>query len=88
MLISGTKGRFLREREVKAKTSLSRPQRWRLESRGEFPLRVRLGPRTVGWWEGEIEDWMKSRPRARYVPKGAVLGPRSHSDDEDKPSAT
>jgi hypothetical protein len=40
----------------------------------------------VGWWEEEIEDWMKSLPRARYVPQGALLGPQ-HGYDEDKPDA-
>ena len=70
-----TKDRFLREGEVAAMTSLSRAQRWRLESRNEFPARISLGGRTVVWSAREIEEWMKSRPRARYVPRGAILDP-------------
>jgi predicted DNA-binding transcriptional regulator AlpA len=81
-----TKDRFLREAEVAATTSLSRAQRWRLELRGEFPARIRLGGRTVVWSAREIEAWMQSRPRARYLPRGAILGPQP-SDDEDKPGA-
>ena len=81
-----TKDRFMREAEVHSMTSLSRAQRWRLELTGKFPVRIRLGGRTVVWSAREIEEWMQSRPRARYVPQGAFLGPR-HSDDEDKPDA-
>lgn len=86
--MSETTDRFLREPEVAATTTLSRAQRWRLELKGMFPARIRLGGRTVVWSAREIEEWMKSRPRARYVPQGALLGPRRHSDDEQKPGAT
>jgi predicted DNA-binding transcriptional regulator AlpA len=84
--MSETKDRFMREAEVHAMTSLSRAQRWRLELTGKFPVRIRLGGRTVVWSAREIEEWMQSRPRARCVPQGAFLGPRD-SDDEDKPDA-
>jgi prophage regulatory protein len=84
--MSETTDRFLREAEVAAMTSLSRAQRWRLELRGEFPARIRLGGRTVVWSAREIQEWMQSRPRARYMPQGALLGPR-HSDDEDEADA-
>jgi predicted DNA-binding transcriptional regulator AlpA len=84
--MSETQDRFLREAKVAAMTTLSRAQRWRLELRGEFPARIRLGGRTVVWSAREIEEWMQSRPRARYVPRGAILGPQ-HSDDKDKPDA-
>jgi prophage regulatory protein len=70
-----TRDRFLREAEVALVTSLSRAQRWRLELRGDFPARIRLGGRTVVWSAREIEEWMKSRPRARYAPRGAILRP-------------
>jgi predicted DNA-binding transcriptional regulator AlpA len=66
-------GQLLREGEVAAMTSLSRAQRWRLELRGEFPARIRLGGRTVLWSAREIEEWMQSRPRARYAPRGAIF---------------
>ena len=82
--MSETKDHFMREAEVAATTTLSRAQRWRLELKGQFPARIRLGGRTVVWSAREIDEWMQSRPRARYVPQGSVLGPQ-HSDDEDKP---
>jgi prophage regulatory protein len=81
--MSETKDRFLREAEVHAMTSLSRAQRWRLELRGAFPARIRLGGRTVVWSAREIEEWMQSRPRARYVPRGAILGPHPPAETEN-----
>jgi prophage regulatory protein len=35
----------------------------KLEKRGEFPKRVRLGPNSVGWIESEIDDWLAKRQR-------------------------
>jgi prophage regulatory protein len=57
--------RILREREVKHVTGLSRVTRWRLERRGLFPQKVRLTERCVGWQEGEIMAWLKSRSELR-----------------------
>jgi len=45
-------------------TSLSRTTIWRLESKGEFPKRLQVGRRGIGWLLSEIEDWMRSRPRS------------------------
>lgn len=44
-------------------TSLSRTTIWRLETEGNFPKRLQVGNRGVGWLLNEIEDWMQSRPR-------------------------
>jgi prophage regulatory protein len=38
---------------------------WRLEKRGEFPRRVRLGRGRHGWAEHEIDNWIADRIRAR-----------------------
>ncbi|MFO0109941.1 MAG: helix-turn-helix transcriptional regulator [Alphaproteobacteria bacterium] len=35
------------------------------ERDGEFPRRVRLGARTVGWSVAEITEWMEQRKAAR-----------------------
>ena len=45
-------------------TSLSRTTVWRLESNGNFPKRVIIGSRGVGWLLNEIQDWMATRPRS------------------------
>lgn len=52
---------YLRNPEVAALTKLSKSTRWRLERDGKFPKRRQLSAKSVGWIEGEIQDWMKSR---------------------------
>ncbi len=57
--------RILRERDVRKATGLSRVTRWRLERRGEFPRRVKLTARCVGWPEAEVMEWLKARVEGR-----------------------
>ena len=54
--------RIVRRTEVKNLTGLSPSSIERLENRGEFPRRRRLGPNSVGWLLPEVEDWITSRP--------------------------
>jgi prophage regulatory protein len=60
-----TEMKMLREREVKQVTGLSRVTRWRMERRGEFPQKVQLTERCVGYLENEIQDWLKEKAEAR-----------------------
>ncbi len=55
--------RVIRQNEAIRVTGLSRTTLWRLERAGQFPPRRRLGRNSIGWLQGEIEAWMKSRPR-------------------------
>ena len=55
--------RIIRDSEVKAKTGYSKTQRRRMEARGEFPVAVRLGPRAIGWYEHEVDEWVRGRIR-------------------------
>ena len=48
---------------VQARTGLSRSEIYRREAIGQFPSRVRLGARSVGWVLPEIQDWIESRIR-------------------------
>lgn len=50
-------GRVLKIGEVIAETSLSRPTIYRAIRRGEFPNRIQLSPRRVGWEQSDIEAW-------------------------------
>jgi prophage regulatory protein len=59
--------KILRARQVTSTTGLSRTTLWRLERRGDFPRRVRLGPNSTGWIESEIQEWIKSRPRGMSI---------------------
>jgi prophage regulatory protein len=51
-----------REPERKRITGLSRVSWWRRERAGDAPVRVRLGPRSVGWRRSDLEKWVAARP--------------------------
>lgn len=55
--------RVLRRPEVEDRTTLGRSTIYKLISLGEFPAPIKLGSRSVGWVEGEIEEWLLSRQR-------------------------
>jgi prophage regulatory protein len=68
--VSDTKNRnILRDPDVRARTKLSRVQRWRRVRKGTFPAPVQLGPNSIGWYEDEIEAWLAERPRVPYAPR-------------------
>jgi len=54
--------RYVRERECKKLTSLSRQYRWQLEKEGRFPKRIKLGKKIVAWRYSEIQEWIKKGP--------------------------
>ena len=56
--------RILRIEEVVQVTSLSRSSLYQAIAEGQFPPPVRVGARRVGWRQGEIIDWIASRPPA------------------------
>lgn len=62
---------ILRLPEVRARTGLSRSQIYRLQARGEFPKRVHLGARAVGYADDEIQQWIESRIRDSRKMEGA-----------------
>jgi len=35
--------------------------------RGEFPRQVKLGPRSVGWLESDVDAWISARPRKHVL---------------------
>ena len=53
--------RFLRFPEVAKRVGLSRSSVWRLQRAGQFPQHRRLSPNTVGWWEPDVEAWLRAR---------------------------
>lgn len=55
--------RIVRQRAVRDRTGLSRSTIYKLESAGQFPQRIVLGERSVGWYEDEITAWVESRQR-------------------------
>jgi prophage regulatory protein len=57
--------RILREPDVRERTGLSASERKLLELRRQFPMRVPLGPRSIGWLEHEIDGWITEKMRQR-----------------------
>jgi prophage regulatory protein len=57
--------RFLRRREVERITSLPRSTIYERMAAGAFPRPVRIGQKTVGWLESEIQAWIAQRIAAR-----------------------
>jgi prophage regulatory protein len=55
--------RILREPETLRITGLDQRTLDREEAAGRFPRRVQLTPRTVGWRESEVTEWVQTRPR-------------------------
>ena len=67
--------RFLRLPQVVARVGLSPMTLWRREKKipPTFPLRVPLGPNSVGWPESEIEAWCAERVAERDARVGDHL---------------
>jgi prophage regulatory protein len=51
--------------DVQRVTTMSMSTIDKLEAAGQFPARISLGERRVGWLVAEIEAWLESRARAR-----------------------
>jgi prophage regulatory protein len=57
--------KILRRPATRDKTGLSNATIDLKEARGEFPRRVVLGPRAIGWIEEEIDKWIAERAAER-----------------------
>ena len=55
--------KILRLPKVKEATGLSRSSIYSLMQQKLFPMNIALSPRTVGWLESDIMDWIGSRVR-------------------------
>ena len=49
-------------------TGLSKATIYRLLARGEFPARVKLSPRCVGWRVAEVDAWLAARAGVHEEP--------------------
>lgn len=64
-----------REAKVKEVTGLSKSTRWRLMKTGDFPQKVQLGPRAVGWRADSIIAWCQNREVAKNGPVAKKMNP-------------
>lgn len=53
--------KFLRMPEVLDRVGISRPTLYRMISAGKFPKPVRIGERSSGWINREIDAWVEGR---------------------------
>jgi prophage regulatory protein len=51
----------MRRDAVERATGLPRSTIYELMTKGLFPRPIRLGARSVGWLENEIQSWLKAR---------------------------
>ena len=63
---------IIRTTEVARLTGLSRTTIWRLERKGSFPARLRLGSHSCGWIEDDIRHWIETRPRGMALAKTPI----------------
>ena len=50
--------------EVEELSGLSCSTLYRLMWSGLFPEPIKVGPRAVRWRQADLDDWLKSRPKA------------------------
>jgi prophage regulatory protein len=65
---SAEAGRFLRIDDVIATTGLSRTTIYRLLAAGDFPPKIALTIRCVGWWEADVSAWLSDRLAGATTP--------------------
>lgn len=66
---------FLREKQVRQRTGLSRSTIYNRISEGRFPKQVPLGGRAVAWVDTEIDAWIADQI-ARSRNQGTIQGAR------------
>ncbi len=53
--------RILRLRQVCSVTGLGKTKIYQMVAEQQFPQRIKLGSRAVGWLEGEVQEWLTKR---------------------------
>ena len=65
---------ILRRPKVEKKTGLSRSTIYLLIKKGTFPKPIKLGERSVGWVEAEVDAWLESRIQQRDAEANRGIG--------------
>lgn len=63
--------RILRKPELIARLGLSDATIWRRERKGDFPKRISLGGKAVGWIESEVDAWLAKKAAEREKVKAS-----------------
>jgi prophage regulatory protein len=70
---------ILRLADVEARCAVNRRTLYYWMERGMFPRPIHLGPRTVGWLNGDIEAWINDKAQAsRVAPYRSILRSDRH----------
>jgi prophage regulatory protein len=69
-MLPGGIDRLMRLDEVLGAIGVSESTIRRWEQKGHFPNRRQIGPRTVGWLQSEVENWIRKR--------GGAMRPGAH----------
>ena len=72
--ISKRKLSFLRRPKVEKRTGLSRSTIYLAIKKGTFPKPVKLGERSVGWVEAEVDAWLENRIQQRDAEANRGIG--------------
>jgi prophage regulatory protein len=59
--------RIIRKPELMVKIQLSDATIWRMENKGTFPRRIKLGGNSVGWFDNEVEEWLTKKSADRFA---------------------
>lgn len=59
---------ILRIEVVLRRSGLKRTMLYDLIAKGQFPKQVALGARAVGWYEDEVDEWVRNRDSAKRNP--------------------
>ncbi len=60
---------ILRIEVVLRRSGLKRTMLYDLIAKGHFPKQVALGARAVGWYEDEVDEWVRNRDSAARLPE-------------------
>lgn len=72
---------ILRKEEVLRRTGLKTTRLYELISKEEFPAQVSIGARAVGWYEDEVQDWIRERPGVESRRRQSAEGTRDARPD-------
>ena len=78
---------YLRVKQVKERTGLSRATIYNMMKSGTFPMKTALGTRAIGWLESEITLWMVSRKDVEKRGLEAKPNPGGNRKRSSSPSA-
>lgn len=87
---------ILRIEEVLHRTGLKKTMFYELIKKRKFPKQVPLGARAVGWYEHEVDEWIRNRDSAKRLPErhgqtvsdGTEMPPAQHPPSRSARRAT